>query len=53
MIETKLDEILWIEKYSKIKGKCFSKETIKSLHSCICDHPQVVNSPLTNELVKI
>ena len=50
-IKTKLDEKSWIDTYRKINGRKISKEIIERLHSCICNHPQVVNSILTNDHV--
>ena len=46
-------EITSIEIDNKINGRGVSKETIKILHSWICNHPQVVNHTLENEHVKI
>ena len=48
MMKNKLNKISWIEIDNKINGGKFSKETIQKLHSCICNHTQIVNSLLTN-----
>ena len=43
----------WIETSNKINGRKIIKETIDKLHSGIRNHPQVVNSSLTNDHVNI
>ena len=45
--------MLQIETDNKINGSNIIKETIDWLHSWIWNHPQVVNSPLTNGYVDI
>ena len=49
MIKTIVGGISWIDPSNTINGSKTTKETNDKLHSSICNHLQVVSSPLKND----